>query len=91
MLSGKVKLSGALLAAAGMGFAAAVVLASPAHAGPFSWLTGKNQQAQPAEEAAPVSFPSSAAGAIKAACATSPTLPLRLARATFRSTTRKPT
>ncbi|HKQ54909.1 MAG TPA: L,D-transpeptidase family protein [Methyloceanibacter sp.] len=46
MLKGRGKKSGAIAAAAG--FAAALFATSlvPANAGPFSWLTGKNQQQQ---------------------------------------------
>ena len=40
--------SGAILAATGL--AAALVLSGTAHAGPFQWLTGKNQQQQPPQQ-----------------------------------------
>jgi murein L,D-transpeptidase YcbB/YkuD len=38
--------SGAVLAAAGLAAALLIVSAEPSSAGPFSWLTGKNQQQQ---------------------------------------------
>ena len=40
--------SGAILAATGL--AAALVVSGTAHAGPFQWLTGKNQQQQPPQQ-----------------------------------------
>ena len=38
---------GAILAGAGLAVALFAVGVAPAEAGPFSWLTGKNQQQQP--------------------------------------------
>jgi murein L,D-transpeptidase YcbB/YkuD len=50
MASRNVKRSGAFLAVAGFAVALLVCSAPPASAGPFSWLTGKNQQQQQQEQ-----------------------------------------
>jgi L,D-transpeptidase YcbB len=50
MLKGQGKRGGALVAAAGFAVALLATSLVPANAGPFSWLTGKNQQQQQLQE-----------------------------------------
>src|SRR5262245_64188722 len=50
MLKGQGKRGGAISAAAGFPVALLATILVPANAGPFSWLTGKNQQQQPQQE-----------------------------------------
>src|SRR5262245_42200357 len=50
MLKGQGKRGGAISAAAGFALALLATSLVPANAGPFSWLTGKNQQQQQLQE-----------------------------------------